>query len=409
MLNPAKNILLRGQALGAAQCPAIVVGGNLNALGVVRSLARGGVPIHLIARAHDDIAAWSRYCTTHVAGAFDERSLVECLTSVCSQLNDKAFLIVTDEEAVRTVARNKRILSAMLRFDIPDASITDTLENKIGFYELAKREGFPLPHTVPIQNFTDISKLRVIDGPVIVKPADKTAVRGCPEERAMLARNRRDAEKRCHFLVGCGANAVAQEWIEGADSDLYFCLFYANSCGEPLAVFTGRKLSSYPEDVGSTAVCGPAPEAAPILDPIARRFAKLTGMAGAGGVEFKWDRRNRRFVIVEPTVGRTDWQAEVATFSGINIPLIGYRHATGESAPESLSGDRPIIWRSSGAHRVSGLDAQTRVIDGYWRAADPGPAWAYYVRSRARKLSPVAATSLFNIMSRRAAAFVATV
>jgi predicted ATP-grasp superfamily ATP-dependent carboligase len=321
-----------------------VVGGNLNALGVVRSLARGRVPIHLVARADDDIAAWSRYCSAHVAGAFDESSLLACLASVRSQLDENPFLILTDEEAVRTIARHRRSLAAMFRFDIPDVATTDTLENKIGFYELAQREGFALPKTVPLRNMSDIGNLREIDGPLIIKPADKTAVRGTPEERTMLVPDRADAEERCRHLLRCGANAVAQEWIEGADSDLYFCLFYADSSGDPLAIFTGQKLSSYPAGVGSTAICGAAPEAAPILEPIARKFARLVGMAGPGGVEFKRDRRNDRFVMIEPTVGRTDWQAEIATFSGVNIPLIGYRHATGEPAHDALSSNASVVW-----------------------------------------------------------------
>ena len=47
---------------------AVVVGGNLNALGVTRALARANIPVILISRRPDDIAAWSRHCVGATVG-----------------------------------------------------------------------------------------------------------------------------------------------------------------------------------------------------------------------------------------------------------------------------------------------------------------------------------------------------
>ncbi len=44
-----------------------------------------------------------------------------------------------------------------------------------------------------------------------------------------------------------------------------------------------------------------------------------------GSMEYKRDRRDGRFHMIEPTVARTDFQEEVATLNGMNIPLASYR------------------------------------------------------------------------------------
>jgi hypothetical protein len=57
--------------------------------------------------------------------------------------------------------------------------------------------------------------------------------------------------------------------------------------------------------------------------------------SGFGGIEYKRDARDGRFLIIEPTVGRTDWQEEVATLAGVNIPLMACRHELGLGTVET--------------------------------------------------------------------------
>ena len=47
-----------------------------------------------------------------------------------------------------------------------------------------------------------------------------------------------------------------------------------------------------------------------------RRFVKRTGFVGMGSIEFKWHAGRRGYLVIEPTVGRTDWQEEIATLCG---------------------------------------------------------------------------------------------
>jgi hypothetical protein len=183
---------------------------------------------------------------------------------------------------------------------------------------------------------------------------------------------------------------VAQEWIEGPDQDIFFTLFHQGRDPDALTIFSGRKIVCNPPKVGSTAFCTAAPEAAAELEALTRSYIALSSYQGLGSVEFKFDAVARRFVIIEPTVGRTDWQEEIATLSGVNIPLAAYRHAMGLPRLRSRA-VHSVAWQESVLRRKgrTRLSAPAKVYDGYWRLRDPMPAIVHYGLAVTRQLRRV--------------------
>jgi len=157
-------------------------------------------------------------------------------------------------------------------------------------------------------------------------------------------------------------------------------LFFCDPSGRPLRFFTGRKLSAFPAGVGSTATCIAAPEAHEQLEALTVRLTIRAQYAGIGGLEFKRDVKTGEFFIIEPTVGRTDWQEEIATLSGANIPMAALLYAMGQSVPHIDRTRGRVAWRTSFKHRSpAGLRAAgVRIADGYWRANDPIPGLVFY-------------------------------
>jgi D-aspartate ligase len=179
---------------------------------------------------------------------------------------------------------------------------------------------------------------------------------------------------------------VAQEWIEGPDTSIYFALFHCGAEPNSRDIFFGRKIAAHPPGLGSTAICVPAAEATDLLLPLTEKFIEISEYEGLGSLEFKWDSRARRFVIIEPTVGRTDWQEEIATLNGLNFPLIAYCDALGLPLPEQRSSNaagspfaNTAAWRESPLHLWRSAELRERVYDGYWRFDDPLPALAFCV------------------------------
>lgn len=226
--------------------------------------------------------------------------------------------------------------------------------------------------------------------PVIIKPADKLPVHLGLVGRVFLAATMRDVTATCPRLLKIAGPLVVQQWIDGPDSNIYFALFHCGRSAKTRAIFFGRKLAARPRRIGSTAVCVPAPEAADLLRPSTEKFLDVSEYEGLGSLEFKRDPRTDRFLIIEPTVGRTDSQEEIAALNSLNLPLIAYRYELGLPPPEEPL-RKSVAWRESFLHigRSSGL----RTYDGYWRADDPLPAFAFGVevvrRSAARLLPPL--------------------
>jgi predicted ATP-grasp superfamily ATP-dependent carboligase len=182
-------------------------------------------------------------------------------------------------------------------------------------------------------------------------------------------------------MLASARRIIVQEWIDGPDTEIFFALFSCAGDGKVLGLFCGRKLVCSPPAIGTTALCVAAPEVTPELTAATLEFITRVGYRGLGSLEFKRDRRDGHLLIIEPTVGRTDWQEEIATLCGVNLPLITYCSEAGQPAPPAVEPRLRIAWRSSAGHRAR-LASGMRVIDGFSRWSDPVPAVHYYAYER---------------------------
>jgi hypothetical protein len=99
--------------------------------------------------------------------------------------------------------------------------------------------------------------------------------------------------------------------------------------------------------------------------------------------------------MIEPTVGRVDWQEEVAAMNGVNIPMAAYRHEIGPPVPDSLTTRQPLrAWIYPPSYVRSVLCSRSfpeatwrnlRAQSPCWNFADPLPS-AYFLLEWTRKL-----------------------
>jgi len=364
-----------------AVVPAVVVRGELNGLGVVRSLAQGGVPAIIVDTTLRHAAMWSRCGKRHLVDQLFGKPFVESLLRLQNELGARPVLILTDEMSVHTISEHRAELRPFYRFRMPSAEMVATLSNKASFHNFAQAHDLPVPRTIVLEQESGIANISDLGLPVIIKPADKHPVHLGLVERINCLDRAEDADAACRRMLRGAGTLVVQEWIEGPDSSIYFALFHCGAASRSL--FFGRKIAVNPPGLGSTAVCVPAAEATDLLLPITEKFLEVTRYEGLGSLEFKWDSSARRFVIIEPTVGRTDWQEEIATLNGVNLALISYCHETGLPIPaEQPTG--AAAWRESLFYLRQCAEVRERTYDGYWRAADPLPAIAFLIDRIAR-------------------------
>jgi D-aspartate ligase len=365
----------------AERVPVVVVGGTLNALGVVRSLSAGRMPIYLLETTRQCAAGWSRHCVYVGISALDGRALIDSLIELAGRLACRPMLFLTSDQSVNCVSAYRGELEPHYRFSLPSQQVVEALADKTLFHQLAEREGFAVPRAVCVSDTASLELLATLQPPLIMKPADKTLVLRGLAERAVQVETLAEARRAGTQMLACVPQIIVQEWIDGPDTDLFFTLFSCDRDGRVLGFFPGRKLLCSPPAIGSTAVCVAAPEVASELLPITMRFITQVGYRGLGSLEFKRDRRSGRFLIVEPTVGRSDWQEEIATLCGVNLPLRSYRgELEGCTSPHCGSFPK-VAWRESAAFRTP-LAHGMRTVDGFFRWSDPLPAVYYYAYER---------------------------
>ncbi len=362
--------------------PAVIVGGGLNALGIVRSLGSQDVPLLVIGTDSRSPAMRSRYGKKLVVPSLEGTDFIERLLDAGKDISGPAVLFLTEEKTVITVSEHRGAVSGKFLIRLPEHERLMALMQKEGFQKLAEAIHAPVPKTVRLQGLTDLPQLEHLTYPCVLKPNVKDYTYGARFKKAYKVASATEAAELYRQIEPVLADMVVQEWIEGSDAEIYFCLQYIGAHGERISSFTGRKIRSWPLRVGGTASCTAAWDFHEELSDMTHAFFNRVGFSGMGSMEYKRDERDGRFYMVEPTVARTDFQEEVATVNGVNIPLAAYRHETGLPPVRSQPEKVPTMWRDPLSDRWAFKEGNKmpdersrlhKVCDAYWRWSDPLP------------------------------------
>ncbi|WP_020655384.1 carboxylate--amine ligase [Massilia niastensis] len=370
--------------------PAVVVGGGLNALGVVRSLGAAGIPVIVVDTSPKSPAMRSRYGRKLLCHSLEGDAFVERMINLGKQYPAPLMLFATEEKTVETISARRTSLAPWFRLRQPEHERLMALMHKQGFQELAEAVGAPVPRTVRIEGKADLARIHDLTYPCVFKPSKKDYGYGARFKKAYKVASPAEVAALYEEIFPVLADMVVQEWIEGSDADVYFCLQYVGADGQVVSSFSGRKIRAWPPRIGGTASCTAAWEVADELTDMTRTFFRQVGFVGMGSMEYKRDARDGRFYMVEPTVARTDFQEEVASLNGVNIPAAAYHYEMGLPALPVQHIATPQIWREPVSDRWSFHeggrqdDPRSRghaVRDAYWRWHDPQP-WIDLVTKR---------------------------
>ena len=373
---------------------AILLGGQQNGLGVVRSLAQAQIRLVIVSADQHDIATVSRYAETFRVPTFDGEAFIEQLLRLRRNLPDGAILICADDRPLMTVSRYRDRLAPHFSFQLPPHEVLLDLGRKDRFFEFAQSRGFPVPPTVLLRNQGDIGALRDLRLPLCVKPNFRTQAYDRSFRKAYRVESQAEARSLCEQILQV-TEAIVQEWIEGSNDSIYFSLCCLDD-SNPIA-FTGRKGRSWPPQVGFTASCWAAPREAEELEDITIRFFKQANVtAGLASMEFKQDQRDGRFLMIEPTVARADRQVEISTFCGVNLCQVAYCDAAGLPRP-SIQFDPHHVWRDEFTDFLAARALGTHwtyppsheIHNAHWRWDDPAPALAVAAEYARRALRRV--------------------
>jgi predicted ATP-grasp superfamily ATP-dependent carboligase len=313
------------RANAASRTGAIVLGGDYQGLGIVRSLGRRGIPVCVIDDEHS-IARVSRFtsCWARVADLGDEKTLVEDLLRIGRERDLAGWVIFpTRDETVAAIARNRERLAGTFRVPTADWETIRWAWDKRNTYELAESLGVPAPRTWRPSSVDD---LEAIDGepPFALKPAIKEHFFYATKAKAWRADSLvelRELAAKALEIVGPG-ELLVQELIPGDGRQQYaYCALYER--GEPVATMVARRLRQHPPDFGRASTYVETIDAPEIEGP-ARRLLGEIEFSGLVELEFKRDPRNGTFKLLDFNA-RTWGYHTIAGQAGVDFPYLLFR------------------------------------------------------------------------------------
>jgi predicted ATP-grasp superfamily ATP-dependent carboligase len=308
-------------------------------LGVVRTLGRIGVPVYAITEDRWTPAAVSRYCAgrfvQHSTGLEDPELLLSRLVEVGRQLGRPAIAVPTDEEAAVLLAEHATELSDYFLLPQVAPGLPRRLASKRGLYELCLESGIPAPASAFPATLGEVNEFAArASFPVVVKNLEAwvrrrapvvpgtTEVLRTPEELLALATTWDEAP-----------SVILQDYIPREDAEDWIVHLYCDADSDCVALFTGLKIRAWPPHAGMTACAYIVDN--PGLAEMARRFCKQIGFSGIADLDWRLDRRDGEYKLVDfnPRVGSQFRLFE--TEAGIDVVRAMHLDLTGRRIPLS--------------------------------------------------------------------------
>jgi D-aspartate ligase len=322
---------------------AVVIGGDYQGLGIVRSLGRHQIPVCVI----DDeksISRFSRYTTQTVSvpSLREEKEAVDAILSAGRRLGLNGWVLYpTRDETVAALARNRELLSTFFRVPTPPWETVRWAWDKRNTYSLAEELGIPAPRTWYISSVEDLEQV-TIDPPFAVKPSVKEHFFYATKAKAWRANDR--AELRTLFvrakeLVGPG-EVMIQDLIPGDGSQQFaYCAFFKE--GRSIGSMVVQRRRQHPPEFGRASTFVETIEM-PLLEELSERFLRAIDYYGLVELEYKLDPRDGKFRLLDFNA-RTWGYHSLGAGAGVDFPYLLFADQSGESV-EPCRGRAGVTW-----------------------------------------------------------------
>jgi D-aspartate ligase len=310
--------------MNTAMTKAIVFGGSVGGLAVIRSLGRRGIPVIAVGYDGNALGFSSRYSCDTIISPDAKIDADKFLSFMLERSKEWAgsMLIPMSDEILTILSYHKEQLSEYYVVTVPDWAAVRQVVDKEETYKLAARLGVPIPKTVPIDSNAPLE--RVPDGigyPFLLKPRRGHEFTYKFSRKAFIIEDSSQLQASLTEASREGCDMLIQEIIPGGDDQLYAYIAYYDKEGIPLAEFTGRKLRQNPPFLGIGRVVE-STQTEEILAP-SREIIKGLSWTGICAFEYKKDARDGRFKLLEIN-GRSFLWIGLPTKCGVDLPWIMY-------------------------------------------------------------------------------------
>jgi len=307
--------------------PALVLGADITALGVIRSLARKRIRTYFISDKKDFV----RYCrwTIPVLLSMDSFPSVDDLAGHLEGLDiARAVIFPCSDSFLKAVSGLPPRLASRFPSSLPPGKALEILIDKGKFAAVLDEVGIPHPETVIIESR---EQLRALGSNHFhhhfLKPCRSKEFQQRFHTKGFRVSGLEDALDKYEKIRRQGQSVMLQEYIPGSADRHYFVDGFIDREKNIRALFARRRERIFPADFGNSSYCVSVPlgDVKGALESVRKLFAHL-GYRGIFSAEFKLDERDSLFKILEVNA-RPWWYIEFATACGVDTCQMAYRDA----------------------------------------------------------------------------------
>jgi len=336
---------------------ALIVGGAHVSIAVARSLGRRGIPVRLLA--DHPLPKYSRYVqrTLSWPGA-DHPDGVASIIELATRYRMKDWVLLsTGDENMRMIAQNHAVLASHFRVATANWNTVRWMYDKRLTYERAAALGIDYPLSFQPRDPDEVERLNC-RFPVVLKPACRNDLNELTRAKAWKADDRATLASLYRRAAACVGKdgVIIQEWIPGG-GEAQFSFAGLWNGGDVIASLTARRTRQHPLDFGRSSTFVESIEQGEI-ESLACRFLKSLNYTGVAEVEFKYDRRDRRYKLLDVNGRFWTWSG-LGHLAGVDFPYLAWRQAVGQPVAPSRAGTG-VAWMHASRDIVAACQEMSR-------------------------------------------------
>ncbi len=330
-----------------AETPVLVLTSKIGAVTIMRCLGQFGVDIYATDADSKSPALTSKYCKKKYIKKFDEskpEEYLEFVLNIGKEIGKKALLIQTSDTMAVFIAEHAEQLKHYFIFPDNSADLIKRIISKEGMYSIALENDVPTPLTLFPKNLDDVLEY-CKDGkfPLMLKGIYGDKLQARTNKKMVIVNNADELLENYKWLEDPEEpNLMLQEYIPGADDQVFIFNGYFDADSECLAAFTGYKVRQYPIHVGAASL-GECKWNQDVAD-LTIRFMKDIGYTGILDIGYRLDPRDGKYKVLDinPRVGQA-FRIFVAE-NGMDVIRSQYMDLTNQRSDEAVIPDEGRRW-----------------------------------------------------------------
>ncbi len=313
---------------------AVVLGGYVNAYGIIRELHECGVrTISLLHYKEPSLASYSRFLTYKAAIDLTKNDLITQLSIIKEKTKAKNLVIYPTDDIQLELLKNVYEDIKSFSFIPLNPDTIPSVLDKEEQYCAARKVGIPTPSTYIVRNIAEVEdSINASSFPVLIKPT-KRENQDTEVFRNIFLTNYSDYEENLTLLKRAFQKQISlmvSDYIPGDDDNIYAYVAYRNKEGIIVNEWVGKKISQYPKNFGvfSTATNS----APPIIATYGRALLNEINLFGINEPEFKFDPRDGKYKLMEINLRSMMWH-RLGNRSGVTLHYTQYLDAQGITPP----------------------------------------------------------------------------